>query len=180
MIKLSVSLTRSAILLRVFSCGWRVFILFLRKIKLRRAPDYENFEAAAKRERRVKKRAAGEGRRLDGKNSGWPQERRRSRDDGIFSRSAPPSRTQQLGGSRDFVHPLLTVLFIQQRLSSFLPLQWAICEASSPPPRCSCIPGATSITANGHSLGRPEFRGRWSTKKRSDDKNGVWGREARE
>lgn len=56
MIKLSVCLTRSAInLLRAFSCGWRVFIPFWRRIKLRRASDYENFEAAAKREERVKK-----------------------------------------------------------------------------------------------------------------------------
>ena len=56
----------------------------------------------------------------------------------IFPGMQPPSRTQR--ASCDFVHPLLTVLFIQRRLSSFLPLQWAICEASSTPPRCSCTP----------------------------------------
>jgi len=38
--------------------GWRAFISFLRRIKLRRASDYENFEAAAKREERGEKRAA--------------------------------------------------------------------------------------------------------------------------
>lgn len=60
MIKLSVCLTRPAInLLRALSCGWRVFIPFLRRIKLRRASDYENFEAAAKREERGREKKTG-------------------------------------------------------------------------------------------------------------------------